>query len=210
MPHGDPYRIQVAFDGHCLVAEAGLILPAARARPLGLPGLVRYYLDLGHVPGRVNTGDKLLTLAASAPAFARAGSGRRRLLRRCRLAAQWWHCQRPGVCGQGFVHSGHLSVQLPLGPWEAVGPREPGVAGPGLEGRSGTRRQTSDHRPGFQHLRDLRPEQGGRAPSQPAPYLIRGLHRSAGLSPAPRRGRRYRRVPDGPSPGGPGHHRPGC
>ena len=30
--------------------------------------------------------------------------------------------------------------------------------------------------------------QGGRAPPQPAPYLIRGLHRPAGLSPAAGRG----------------------
>ena len=61
-----PDRIQVAFDDHRLVNNAGLILPATLALHLGLPQLVQKHLDLGDAPGRANTGDKLLTLVVSA------------------------------------------------------------------------------------------------------------------------------------------------
>ena len=66
LPRSHPDRIQVAFDDHRLVANAGLILPATLARRLGLPELVHNQLDLGRAPGRANTGDKLMTLVASA------------------------------------------------------------------------------------------------------------------------------------------------
>ena len=59
-------RIHVAFDDHRLVNNAGLILPAILAQHLGLPQLVDRYLDLGRAPGRANTGDKIMTLVASA------------------------------------------------------------------------------------------------------------------------------------------------
>ena len=61
-----PDRIQIAFDDHRLVANAGLILPATLGRHLGLPELVDRRLDLGRAPGRANTGDKVMTLVASA------------------------------------------------------------------------------------------------------------------------------------------------
>ena len=61
-----PDRIQIAFDDHRLVANAGLILPATLGRHLGLPELVDHHLDLGRAPGRANTGDKVMTLVASA------------------------------------------------------------------------------------------------------------------------------------------------
>ena len=61
-----PDRIQIAFDDHRLVANAGLILPATLGRHLGLPQLVDRHLDLGRAPGRANTGDKVMTLVASA------------------------------------------------------------------------------------------------------------------------------------------------
>ena len=61
-----PDRIRVSFDDHRLVANAGLILPATLALHLGLPQLVRMHLDLGDAPGRANTGDKMMTLVASA------------------------------------------------------------------------------------------------------------------------------------------------
>ena len=44
----------------------GLLLPVTLARHLGLPQLVQQYLDLGNAPGRANTGDKVMTLVASA------------------------------------------------------------------------------------------------------------------------------------------------
>ena len=60
------YRIDVAFDDHRLVANAGLILPVTLAHHLGLGELVDNHVDLGDAPGRANAGDKFLTLVASA------------------------------------------------------------------------------------------------------------------------------------------------
>ena len=66
LPRHHPDRIRIAFDDHRLVSNAGLILPATLALHLGLPQLVQEHLDLGDAPGRANTGDKMMTLVASA------------------------------------------------------------------------------------------------------------------------------------------------
>ena len=66
LPRNHPDRIQITFDDRRLVANAGLILPATLALHLGLPQLVDRHLDLGRAPGRANTGDKMMTLVASA------------------------------------------------------------------------------------------------------------------------------------------------
>ena len=66
LPRNHPDRIRIAFDDPRLVANAGLMLPATLALHLGLGELVDRHLDLGDAPGRANTGDKLLTLVASA------------------------------------------------------------------------------------------------------------------------------------------------
>ena len=66
LPLEHPDRIQIAFDDHRLVNNAGLLLPATLAQRVGLRELVDRHLDLGHAPGRANAGDKMLTLAASA------------------------------------------------------------------------------------------------------------------------------------------------
>ena len=66
LPPEPPDRIQVAFDDHRLVSNAGLILPVTLAHHLGLGELAESQVDLGRVPGRANAGDKLLTLVASA------------------------------------------------------------------------------------------------------------------------------------------------
>ena len=66
LPGQQPDRIQVAFDDHRLVANAGLLLPVTLAHHLGLGELVDRHVDLGRVPGRANAGDKMLTLVASA------------------------------------------------------------------------------------------------------------------------------------------------
>ena len=66
LPQNNPDRVRIVFDDHRLVANAGLLLPATLARHLGLRELVDRHLDLGGAPGRANTGDKLLTLVASA------------------------------------------------------------------------------------------------------------------------------------------------
>ena len=66
LPRQQPDRIQVAFDDHRLVANAGLLLPVTLAHHLGLGELVDRHVDLGDAPGRANAGDKMLTLVASA------------------------------------------------------------------------------------------------------------------------------------------------
>ena len=66
LPRNHPDRICIVFADHRLVANAGLLLPATLAQHLGLGELVDYHLDLGSAPGRANTGDKMMTLVASA------------------------------------------------------------------------------------------------------------------------------------------------
>ena len=66
LPRSHPDRIQVAFDDHRLVNNAGLIPPTTLAQHLGPPQLVDRHLDLGRAPSRVNTSDKMMTLVASA------------------------------------------------------------------------------------------------------------------------------------------------
>ena len=66
LPLEHPDRIQIAFDDHRLVPNAGLLLPVTLAQHLGLRELVDNHVDLGAAPERANTGDKMLTLVASA------------------------------------------------------------------------------------------------------------------------------------------------
>ena len=54
------------------MANAGLLRPVTLAQHLGLRELVDNHVDLGDAPGRANTGDKMLTLVASALAGATA------------------------------------------------------------------------------------------------------------------------------------------
>ena len=69
LPRSHPDGIHIAFDDHRLVNNAGLLLPATLALHLGLPQLVDRHLNLGRAPGQANTGDKIVTLVASAPRF---------------------------------------------------------------------------------------------------------------------------------------------
>ena len=170
-----------------LVANAGLLLPATLARHLGLPELVQQRLDLGDAPGRANTGDKMMTLVASALAggdciddadVLRTGGTA------CTLGGT---VKAPSTLGT-FLRSfrwGHVR-QLDRVSRELL-------AGPGPLGR--TRRRAVHHRPRFHHLRDLRTGQGGRTPPR--------LCRQAGLSPAVGHRRRHRRRADGPAARGP-------
>ena len=192
-----PDRIRIAFDDTRLVANAGLILPATLALRLGLPELVQQRLDLGNAPGRANTGDKVMTLVASALAggdciddadVLRTGGTARTL---------GGTVKAPSTLGT-FLRSfswGHVPP---------TGPGEPRVAGTRLEGRCRTRRLAPDHRPRFDHLRDLWTGQGGGTPPR--------LHRCAGLSPTAGPGLNYwgrhRRRADGPAARGPRQHRP--
>ena len=74
-------RIQITFDDHRLVNNAGLLLPATLALNLGLRQLVDHHLDLGDAPGRANAGDKMMTPD-------RLCAGGRRLHRRRRCVAR--------------------------------------------------------------------------------------------------------------------------
>ena len=47
LPSSEPDRIQIAFDDHRLVSNAGLILPATLAQRLGLGELANNHVDLG-------------------------------------------------------------------------------------------------------------------------------------------------------------------
>ena len=51
LPLECPDRIQIAFDDHRLVANAGLILPVTLARHLGLGELADKHVDLGRASG---------------------------------------------------------------------------------------------------------------------------------------------------------------
>ena len=192
-PRHHPDRIQITFDDHRLVANAGLILPATLAQHLGLGELVDSRLDLGNAPGRANTGDKMMTLVASALAGSdciddadvlRTGGTARTL---------GGTVKAPSTLGT-FLRSfrwGHVrqldrvSRQLLARAWQAG---------------AGPRRCAFDHRPAFDHLRDLWTGQGGGATPR--------LYRRPWLSPAARDRRRHRRGPDGPAARGPRQHRP--
>ena len=193
LPQNKPDRIRILFDDHRLVANAGLILPATLALRLGLPQLLRKHLDLGGAPGRANTGDKMMTLEASALAggdciddadVLRAG-GTARVL--------GFTAKAPSTLGT-FLRSfrwGHVrqldrvSRELLARVWKAG-------AGPG------DAPFTIDLDSTICETCGLAKE--GRAPPR--------LHRCAGLSPAAGRRRRHRRRAVGPPARGPGQHRP--
>ena len=131
LPRNHPDRIQIAFDDHRLVSNAGLILPSTLALHLGLPQLVDGHLDLGDALGRANTGDKVMTLVASALAGGDC-------LDDADVLRTGGTAGAHGLCGQSALHPGHLPAQLPVGPRSPTGPGEPGAAGPGLGGWGGT------------------------------------------------------------------------
>ena len=146
LPLEHPDRIQIAFDDHRLVNNAGLLLPATLAQHVGLRELVDLHLDLGNAPGRANAGDKMLTLVASALAGGDCiddadalRAGRTSSVLGCMVKA-------PSTLGT-FLRSfrwGHVrqldrvSRELLARAWAAGG---------------WTRRRAADHRPGLHHLR---------------------------------------------------------
>ena len=77
--------------------NAGLLLPVTLPHHLGLGELVDSHVDLGDAPGRANTGDKIVTLVASAL----AGGD-------CIDDADALRNRRDGpgsgLCGQGAIH----------------------------------------------------------------------------------------------------------
>ena len=149
LPLEHPDRIQIAFDDHRLVNNAGLLLPATLAEHMGLRELVDRHLDLGDAPGRANAGDKMLTLVASALAGGDCIDDADAL--RAGGTAGVLDCmviKAPSTLGT-FLRSfqwGHVrqldrvSRELLARAWGR---------------RGGTRRRAADHRPGLHHLQDL-------------------------------------------------------
>ena len=191
-PQNNPDRIRVVFDDHRLVANAGLLLPATLAQHLGLWELVGHHLDLGCAPGRANTGDKLLTLVASALAGGDFIDAADALRAGGTVGVLGCVVKAPSTLGT-FLRSfrwGHVrqldrvSRQLLARAWAAG-------AGPGDS--------PPDHRPGLHHLPDLWTGQRRGATPQ--------LHRRAGLSPTAGHRRRNRRRADVPAARGPCQHR---
>ena len=176
-------------DDPRLVANAGLILPVTLAGRLDLSQLVDNHVDLGDAPGRANTGDKILTLVASALAGGDCiddtdvlRAGRTSSVLGCVVKA-------PSTLGTflrsfrwGHVRQlDHVSRELLARAWDAgTGPEDSPLT---IDIDSGLRRTGK----------------GGSAPSQ--------LHRPAGLSPAAGRCRRIDVLMARAQ--GPGQHRPG-
>ena len=99
LPLEQPDRIQIAFDDHRLVANAGLLLPVTLAQRLGLRELVDNHVDLGDAPGAGEPGRQ-----DDDPDG--IGAGRWRLHRRRRRAARWGNRSGAGMRGQGTVTLG--------------------------------------------------------------------------------------------------------
>ena len=194
LPPSDPDRIQIAFDDHRLVANAGLLLPVTLALHLGLPQLVNRHLHLGKALGRANTGDKVMTLVASALAggdciddadVLRTGSTGRVL--GCVVKA-------PSTLGT-FLRSfrwGHVR-QLDRVSRELLARAWAAGAGPGDGPLTIDLDSTICETYGLA-------KEGARH---------HGYTGQAGLSPPAGRRRRHRRRADGPAQGGPGQYRSG-
>ena len=194
LPHEHSDRIQIAFDDHRLVANAGLLFPVTLAQHLGLRELVDSHVDLGDAPGRANTGDKMLTLVASALAGGDCIDDADVLRTGGTTGAIGCAVKAPSTLGT-FLRSfrwGHVR-QLDRVSRELLSRAWAAGAGPG----GGP--LTIDLDSTICETYGLAKE--GRAPPQ--------LHRQAGLSPAAGRGRRHRGRADVPAARGPGQHRPG-
>lgn len=69
LPPEQSERIHMPVDYNRLVANRGLLFTITLAHNLGLGELVSHHVDLRRAPGRDNSGDKLLTMVASALAI---------------------------------------------------------------------------------------------------------------------------------------------
>ena len=195
LPQNKPDRIRILFDDHRLVANAGLLLPATLARHLGLRELVDHHLDLGGAPGRANTGDKMLTLVASALAGGDCIDDADALRAGGTVGVLGCVVKAPSTLGT-FLRSfrwGHVR-QL-----DRVETKQLLARALGRWGR--TRRLAPDHRTWTRpSARPIGTGQGGSAPPR--------LYRRPRLSPAAGHCRRHRRGADVPAARGPGQHRP--
>ena len=125
LPRNHLDRIQITFDDHRLVNNAGLLLPATLAQHVGLPQLVDRHMDLGDAPGRANAGDKMMTLVASALAGGDCIDDADALRAGGTAGVLGGTVKAPSTLGT-FLRS------FRWGPRPPAGPGEPRVAGPCL------------------------------------------------------------------------------
>ena len=167
LPRNHPDRIRVSFDDHRLVGNAGA---APSGHPCPAPGPAGTRRPSPQSGRRAGAGQH----GGQDTDAGRFRAGGRRLHRRRRCAARRWDGPHPGRHDQGAIHPGHLPAQFSLGPRPSTGPGEPGVAGTRLAVQRRTRRLAPDHRPGLNHLRDLRdwPRKGHATTAIPASGAI--------------------------------------
>ena len=189
LPRSSPDGIHIAFDDHRLVNNAGLILPATLAQHLGLPQLVQERLDLGNAPGRANTGDKIVTLVASALAGGDCIDDADVLRTGRTASALGCVVKAPSTLGTFLPE--YLPAQLPVGPRPPVGSGGPGVAGLGRRGRTRRRADVSAARGPRQHRSGRGPLPAGNGGSGAPCWSHRTTHgagRQRLLCPRPGRG----------------------
>ena len=167
------HRTIPTVSASSLTTTAWWPMPACSCRPplhstWGLRELVGHHLDLGCAPGRANTGDKLLTLVASALAGGDFIDDADALRAGGTVGVLGCVVKAPSTLGT-FLRS------FRWGACPSTRPGEPPVAGTRMGRWGRTRRLAPDHRPGLHHLPDL--WTGQRRGARPQ------LHRRAGLSP---------------------------
>ena len=111
LPSSEPDRIQIAFDDHRLVSNAGLILPATLAQRLGLGELANNHVDLGDARVRA-----MLCGARSLYAIRQWGRDQGREVSE---AVGFTRERTPGVSTlhQVFIRLDREAFELALGRW---------------------------------------------------------------------------------------------
>ncbi len=111
LPSSEPDRIQIAFDDHRLVSNAGLILPATLAQRLGLGELANNHVDLGDARVRA-----MLCGARSLYAISQWGRDQGREVSE---AVGFTRERTPGVSTlhQVFIRLDRKAFELALGRW---------------------------------------------------------------------------------------------
>ena len=111
LPSSEPDRIQIAFDDHRLVSNAGLILPATLAQRLGLGELANNHVDLGDARVRA-----MLCGARSLYAISQWGRDQGREVSE---AVGFTRERTPGVSTlhQVFIRLDREAFELALGRW---------------------------------------------------------------------------------------------
>ena len=111
LPSSEPDRIQIAFDDHRLVSNAGLILPATLAQRLGLGELANNHVDLGDARVRA-----LLCGARSLYAISQWGRDQGREVSEA-VGFTWERTPGVSTLHQVFIRLDREAFELALGRW---------------------------------------------------------------------------------------------